>query len=78
MDTRGDVHRRHTARGEVSRQRSGPRKPLAGAGVGGLDSSGVWTSGLVYPGYGSEVNSMRNVYMSQAVPNSARLMPECA
>ena len=35
----------HTARGEVPRQRSGPRKPLQGAGVGGLGSSDVPAAG---------------------------------
>ena len=64
-----DVHQRHFARGEVYDQRSGPRKPLAGAGVGGSYSSGERVSGLVYPGCGTRAQPMR---ISYVVPNSAK------
>ena len=37
------------ARGEVHMQRSGPRKPLQGAGVGGIWSSDVPAAGTGYP-----------------------------
>ena len=78
MDVEGDVHRRHAARGEVYVQRSGPRKPLAGAGVGGTYSSGEQGSGLVYPGYGNTGPTHEKRVHVPGRAYSVLELPECA
>ena len=78
MDVEGDAHCRHAARGEVYMQRSGPRKSLAGAGVGGMYSSDVLLVDRCTRGMATRAQPMRNVYICHTVPNSVLELPECA
>ena len=54
-----------------------PEAPT-GAGVGGQCAADVQGSGQVYPGYGPEVNSRRNVYRAQPMDLRCLILPECA
>ena len=71
MDIGGDVHRLHAARGEVYIPAKRARKPLAGAGVVGMYSSDVRVVDQCTRGMATRAQPMRNVYMSQWVPDSA-------